>query len=67
MDMNNFARVMALTTKFVGVANTVKTWTETAVVSFKAGLEASKEVADMDAAREKYKAHVQRTAQLHKY
>lgn len=74
MDMNNFARkarVMAFTTKFVvvvvGVANIVKTGTKVAAASFKAGLEAGKEVADMDAAREKYEAHVQRTAHLHKY
>jgi len=72
MDLYNFARkarVMAFTTKFVvvGVANTVKTGTKVAVASFKAGLEAGKEVADMDAAREKYEAHVQSTARLHKH
>lgn len=72
MDLYNFARkarVMTFATKFVvvGVANIVKTGTKVAVASFKAGLEAGKEVADMDAAREKYEAHVQSTAHLHKY
>ena len=72
MDLYNFARkarVMAFTTKsvVVGVANTVKTGTKVAVASFKAGLEAGKEVVAMAAAREKYEAHVQSTDRPHKH
>lgn len=70
MDLYNFTTkfvVVGVANVVVGVANTVKTGTKVAVASFKAGLEASKEVADMDAAREKYEAHVQSTARLHKH
>lgn len=54
MDLYNF---FSFTTKFVKVA----------VTSFKAGLEAGKEVVDMAKAREKYEAHVQSTARHHKH
>lgn len=47
MNLYNFAR-KAFATKFgvVGVANAVKTWTETAVVSFKAGFKSGFEAAE---------------------
>ena len=47
-------------------ASTVKTGTKVAVASFKAGLEAGKEVVAMAAAREKNEAHVQSKARPHK-